>query len=74
MATKRYKPTSAGMRSRQVSGFEEVTTSKPVKSLVKTIDQLIKNNKLRKKLQKLSITNFYLTHEQVTKAMDNYRS
>ncbi len=45
-----------------------------VKSLVKTIDQLIKNNKLRKKLQKLSITNFYLTHEQVTKAMDNYRS
>ena len=37
MATKRYKPTSAGMRSRQVSGFEEVTASKPEKSLVKTL-------------------------------------
>ena len=36
MATKRYKPTSAGMRSRQVSGFDEITTSKPEKSLVKT--------------------------------------
>ena len=45
-----------------------------VKSLVKTIDQLIKRNNIRKNLQKLSIRNFYLTHDYVTQAIDNYRS
>ena len=45
-----------------------------VKSLTHTLDNLIKNNNLRKRLQKLSIKNFYLTHNFVTKAMDNYRS
>ena len=45
-----------------------------VKSLVKTIDQLIKRNNIRKNLQELSIRNFYLTHDYVTQAIDNYRS
>ena len=45
-----------------------------IKSLIHTLDNLIKNNNLRKRLQKLSIKNFYLTHNFVTKAMDNYRS
>ena len=45
-----------------------------VKELTSTINFLIKNNKLRKKLQKLSIKNFYLTHSYVAAAIDNYRS
>ena len=45
-----------------------------VKFLTKTLDYLIRNNQARKKLQKLSIKNFYLTHNFVAKAMDNYRS
>ena len=45
-----------------------------VKELTSTINSLIKNNKLRKKLQKLSIKNFYLTHSYVAAAIDNYRS
>ena len=45
-----------------------------VKSLTKTLDYLIKNSSNRKKLQKLSIKNFYLTHKFVTNLMDNYRS
>ena len=44
------------------------------KSLTQTIDFLIKHSNIRKKLQKLSIKNFYLTHKFVTTAMDNYRS
>ncbi len=44
------------------------------KELTKTIDLLIKNDKLRKKLQKLSIKNFYLTHSYVAASIDNYRS
>ncbi len=44
------------------------------KSLTQTIDYLIKNSNIRKKLQKLSIKNFYLTHKFVASAMDNYRS
>ena len=45
-----------------------------VKSLTSTLDYLIKNKSIRKKLQKLSIKNFYLTHKFVTTLMDNYRS
>ena len=45
-----------------------------VKSLTKTLELLIKNPDKRKKLQKLSIKNFYLTHEFVASLMDNYRS
>ena len=45
-----------------------------VKKLVKTLDALIKNKTLRKKLQSLSIKNFYLTHKFVSNLIDNYRS
>lgn len=45
-----------------------------VKELTSTINFLIKNDKLRKKLQKLSIKNFYLTHSFVAASIDNYRS
>ena len=34
---------------------------------------MIRDVKLRKKLQKLSIKNFYLTHKFVSKKIDNYR-
>ena len=44
MATKRYKPTSAGMRNRRVSGFDEVTASKPEKSLVTTLNRFSGRN------------------------------
>ncbi|NLY73399.1 MAG: 50S ribosomal protein L2 [Tissierellia bacterium] len=37
MAVKSYKPTSAGMRHRIVPSFEELTTSKPEKSLLAPI-------------------------------------
>ena len=43
------------------------------KVLTKEISNLINNENLRKKLQTLSIKNFYLTHEFVTKMIDNYR-
>ena len=57
---------------------ETVTNAKILKklsapNLEKTIESLIKNNKLRKKLQSLSIKNFYLTHDFVTKKIDDYR-
>ncbi len=45
-----------------------------VKSLTKNIQQLIDKPNLRKKLQTLSIKNFYLTHKYVTKMIDDYRS
>ena len=45
-----------------------------VKSLTKKISELIENNALRKKLQTLSIKNFYLTHKYVSKKIDNYRT
>ena len=44
-----------------------------VKNLEKTISDLIINSKERKKLQKLSIQNFYLTHSYVAKMIDDYR-
>ncbi|MEC7143915.1 MAG: glycosyltransferase [Pseudomonadota bacterium] len=45
-----------------------------IKSLEKNIVKLIKDNKLRYRLQKLSIENFYLTHKFVTEKIDLYRS
>ena len=45
-----------------------------VQTLTKNIQQLVDDLKLRKKLQTLSIKNFYLTHQFVTKMIDNYRS
>ena len=38
------------------------------------LTNLIKNVSLRKKLQELSIKNFYLTHDFVTNLIDNYRN
>ena len=42
-------------------------------NLEKTIKQLIENKNLRKKLQSLALKNFYLTHEFITKKIDNFR-
>ena len=58
---------------------ETVTDAKILKSLneknlTKSITELIKKNELRKSLQKRSINNFYLTHEFVSKKIDDYRS
>ena len=58
---------------------ETVTNAKILKNLTvsnleKNINYLIKNTKLRNKLQKLSIKNFNLTHDFVTKNIDDYRS
>tara|TARA_B100000963_G_scaffold323577_1_gene308498 strand:+ start:1037 stop:3172 length:2136 start_codon:yes stop_codon:yes gene_type:complete len=58
---------------------ETVTDAKIIdnlneKNLTKNILSLIDNNKLRKKLQKLSILNFYLTHQFVSNNIDQYRS
>ncbi len=44
-----------------------------VSSLEKNLINLIENSEQRKKLQKLSIKNFYLTHKFVTKKIDDYR-
>ncbi len=43
------------------------------KELTREITFLINNEKLRKKLQTLSIKNFYLTHKFITKMIDDYR-
>ena len=58
---------------------ETVTDAKIInnlneKNLTKNIDYLIKRPDVRKKLQKSSIKNFYLTHEFVSKNIDHYRS
>jgi len=58
---------------------ETVTDAKIIntlneKILTKNIISLIKNKILRKKLQSLSIQNFYLTHKFVSNNIDNYRS
>ena len=58
---------------------ETVTNAKILKSLnsknlTNQIDKLIKDNKTRKKLQQLSIENFYLTHKFVTEKIDEYRT
>ena len=57
---------------------ETVTSAKilnelNVYNLEKVIKSLIDDKSLRKKIQKLSIQNFYLTHEYVTKMIDEYR-
>jgi glycosyltransferase involved in cell wall biosynthesis len=44
------------------------------KNLVKTLDYLIKNTSVRKKLQTLSLKNFFLTHKFVSNKIDSYRS
>ena len=44
------------------------------KELQKKIELLIKNEKIRKEYQKLAYKNFYLTHKNVSKEIDRYRS
>ncbi len=44
-----------------------------VNNVYKSIEKLIKNKSLRKKIQKNSIKNFYLTNEFITKKIDKYR-
>ena len=43
------------------------------KNLEKNLNILVKKSQERKKLQRLSIENFYLTHKFVTKMIDDYR-
>tara|TARA_Y100000590_G_scaffold208062_1_gene235672 strand:- start:5465 stop:7588 length:2124 start_codon:yes stop_codon:yes gene_type:complete len=43
-------------------------------NVIKSIEKLIINKKLRFNLQSKSINNFYLTNEFVTKKIDNYRN
>ena len=52
----------------------KILESLSVEKLKKTLNLLIKNSSERKRLQKLSILNFYLTHEFVTKKIDTYRN
>ena len=57
---------------------ETVTNAKILKelnvsNLEKVIINLIENPNLRKEYQKLSLQNFYLTHDYVTQMIDNYR-
>jgi len=44
-----------------------------VQNVYKSIENLIKNKILRRKIQKNSIKNFYLTNEFITKKIDKYR-
>ena len=44
-----------------------------IKTIYNSIEKLIKNKKLRKKLQNNSLKNFYLTNEFISKKIDNYR-
>ncbi len=44
-----------------------------IKSLEKSLENLIKNSNFRKNLQNKSIKNFYLTHQFVSKSIDSYR-
>tara|TARA_B100001989_G_scaffold247012_1_gene218654 strand:- start:3203 stop:5338 length:2136 start_codon:yes stop_codon:yes gene_type:complete len=58
---------------------ETVTNAKIInnlndKTLIKNISKLINDNDLRRKLQTLSIKNFYLTHKFVSRNIDNYRT
>ena len=57
---------------------ETVTNAKILKNLsekdlAQSINELIKNEKLRRKLQTSSIKNFYLTHKYIANKIDDYR-
>ena len=57
---------------------ETITNAKILKKLNEknleyALNNLIKNNNERKKLQELSIKNFYLTHVYISNLIDNYR-
>ena len=50
-----------------------ILKSLTIKELQKEISNLITDNQLRLNYQKLSLKNFYLTNEYVSKIIDNYR-
>ena len=52
----------------------KILSNLSAKKLNFELTNLIKNVSLRKKLQELSIKNFYLTHDFVTNLIDNYRN
>ncbi len=52
----------------------KILSNLSVKNLTKCLNELIKNKNLRKKLQTLSIKNFYLTHKYVSQNIDSYRT
>ena len=52
----------------------KILKSLSVKDLENSLNHLITKDLLRKKLQKLSIKNFYLTHKFISNLIDNYRS
>ena len=51
----------------------KILTELNVSNLEKAIKNLIENSNLRREYQKLSLQNFYLTHDFVTQMIDNYR-
>ena len=57
-----------------VNPVKSILNKLNVKNLEKTIKLLIENKKLRSNLQNLSLRNFYLTHEFITKKIDDFRS
>ena len=44
MAVKKFKPTTPGRRQMSVASFDEVTTTKPEKSLLKSLNKNIRKN------------------------------
>ena len=50
-----------------------ILKSLTVKNVYKEIQYLIKNNNFRKKLQKLSLSNFFLTHKYISQSIDKIR-
>ncbi|MBD1150495.1 glycosyltransferase [Pelagibacterales bacterium SAG-MED29] len=52
----------------------KILQSLSIKNLEKSLNELINETNLRKKIQRLSIKNFYLTHKFISNLIDNYRS
>ena len=52
----------------------KILKSLSIKNLEESLNELIRNENLRKQLQNLSIKNFYLTHKFISKLIDDYRS
>ena len=46
MATKKFKPTSAGQRFKATPSFEEITTNKPERSLTESLKKHAGRNNL----------------------------
>lgn len=70
MATKRYKPTSAGMRNRNTSAFQDLTNFQPEKSLVKTL----KKHAGRNNSGKITVRHRCAGSKKQYRMIDFYRS